>query len=276
MKPEVLGSCIVYWTARWLSWISFGLHNPSQRNTNHQVRRTVIESLVRVLPAEENAVSCNFLLHLLKVGSMLKMDMGLSDTLEKRIALMLEQCHPLDLLVKNYGESDTLYDVRIIARVVGAYASIASSYPTLKMFVVERLVDGFPTLVARDENLPAKDFQLLAEALPKDAWYSDDNLYRTVDLYLKGSPKPDRGGEKCCMQNHGILEAVTKCTGASHEEWQVAIEYCDTVMLVEQEWRKTLKEWKVMKQETERMKVQLSRMPYCIVELKRLLNSDFS
>ena len=43
----------------------------------------------------------------------------------------------------------------------------------------------FLTLVARDENLGAKSFQSLAEALPNNARYSDDNLNRAIDRYPK-------------------------------------------------------------------------------------------
>ena len=39
--------------------------------------------------------------------------------------------------------------------------------------------------IGRDENLGAKSFQSLAEALPKDAQYCDDNLNRAIDMYPK-------------------------------------------------------------------------------------------
>ena len=59
------------------------------------------------------------------------------------------------------------------------------SKPIAKIFSIGRSIDVFLTLVARDENLGAKKFQSLAEALPKDARYSDDNLNRAIDMYPK-------------------------------------------------------------------------------------------
>ena len=59
------------------------------------------------------------------------------------------------------------------------------SKPIAKIFSIGRSIDVFLTLVARDENLGAKNFQSLAEALPKDARYSDDNLNRAIDMYPK-------------------------------------------------------------------------------------------
>ena len=59
------------------------------------------------------------------------------------------------------------------------------SKPIAKIFSIGRLIDVFLTLVARDENLGAKSFQSLAEALPKDTRYCDDNLNRAMDMYPK-------------------------------------------------------------------------------------------
>ena len=54
-----------------------------------------------------------------------------------------------------------------------------------KIFSIRRSIDSYLTLIARGENLGAKSFQLLADALSKDAWYYDDNLYRAIDMYPK-------------------------------------------------------------------------------------------
>lgn len=48
-------------------------------------------------------------------------------------------------------------------------------------------MDGYLTLVAKDENLKMNTFQSLVEALPKEARFCDDNLYRAIDMYLKVS-----------------------------------------------------------------------------------------
>lgn len=102
--------------------------------------------------------------------------------LERRIAIVLETCKATDLLIRN---RTTLFDVDVVTKVVETYVSNASSNHLSKLIVVGRLVDEYLMLVARDENLPAGSFQLLVDALPKDARYCCDNLYRAIDMYLK-------------------------------------------------------------------------------------------
>lgn len=169
MRPEVVGSCISHWTAKWLSKISFGLDLLKPKNTAHQLQRVTTECLIRVLPRKENSVTCNFLLTLLKVGLTMKINSDLLNMLERRIAFMMEQCCVADLLVKNYEDNECAYDVGIIIRVVKTYVSFITSNQRPKIFAVGRLVDGYLTLVARDENLKVTNFQSLAEALPLDA-----------------------------------------------------------------------------------------------------------
>lgn len=181
VRPELVGSCIAHWTEKWLSQIPFGQHN---RPTN-QLLKVTAESLIKVLPEEKNSVSCNFLLHLLKLGRMMRIKFELLNKLEQRIAHMLEQCSASDLLVRNHGNTDSVYDVRIIRRVVRSYVSSMLLYPTQRIYIVGKLVDGYLAMIARDEKLSIKQFQLLTEALPKDARYCDDNLYRAMDIYLK-------------------------------------------------------------------------------------------
>jgi hypothetical protein len=88
-------------------------------------------------------------------------------------------------LVRNYGDKDSVYDVNLVTRVVVSYVSIVSKIPTPRIFAVGRLVDGYLTLVARDENLRVNNFQSLVAALPKEARFCDNNLYRAIDMYLK-------------------------------------------------------------------------------------------
>ena len=66
---------------------------------------------------------------------------------------MLDQCHVPDLFVKNYGDNDNGYSVGIVIRVVESYVTFVSSKPAPKI-----LIDGYLTLVARNENLSATSF----------------------------------------------------------------------------------------------------------------------
>ncbi|KMT13794.1 hypothetical protein BVRB_4g081670 [Beta vulgaris subsp. vulgaris] len=297
VKPEVLGSCIAYWTAKWLSRISFGLKIPSHKSIKHQVRRVIVESLIRVIPVEENSVSCNFLLHILKLGLMMKIDSGLLYNLEKRLASNLEKCHPTDLLVKNYGESEILYDVSIVARIVDVYVSLSSRSSSSKMFVVGRLVDGFLALIARDKNLSVDDFRMLAESLPKNARYSDDNLYRAIDRYLKAHPNltEEERKEVCrAMEYHKLsqearehamkndrlplsmttqfilLKQVNMVKSMVNEGSIYRRTKAQTIIKKQNECFKVQKQMNVMRQEVESLKIEMNKLQHCRVDIKKL------
>ena len=186
MKSKLVGSCLAHWTNKWLSRVNFNeLNSLNPKNMTYQLQRVTTECLIRVLPTEENSVTCNFLLHLLKAGLLMQISSDLLEILERRIACMLEQCRVPDLLINKFVDNDNVHDVGIVNRVVEAYASLDLINRRPKILAVGRLVDGYLMLVAREENLKVKTFQSLVEALPKHARFCDDNLYRATDLYLK-------------------------------------------------------------------------------------------
>jgi len=183
IKPELVSSCIERWTTKWFSQVTLDKETPKSLTLN----RISIECLINLLPTEENSVTCNFLLHLLKAGVMLKINSELLCVLERRVALMLEKCRVPDLLVKNQEEKHSLYDVTVVLRVLRFYVCGMSSNHSAKAKPnsVGRLVDGYLIQVARDENLTMESFKSLVEALPQNARHCDDNLYRAIDIYLK-------------------------------------------------------------------------------------------
>ncbi|KAF5453999.1 hypothetical protein F2P56_023700 [Juglans regia] len=300
MKSELVGSCIAHWSAKRLSRITFGLDQLTPKHMNKQLQRVTTECLIKLLPVEENSVSCNFLLHLLKVALTAKINSELLNMLERRIGFLLEQCRVPDLLVKNFGDNDSVYDVGIIIRVVESYVSSVSSNPTPKIFAVGRLVDGYLTLVARDETLPAKSFQSLAEALPKDARYCDDSLYRAVDMYLKIHPsltdeerlsvcrsleyhrlsqearehvmKNDRLPLKI-MTQFMLLEQVNMTRSMTASGSNYGRRKAQAIIRVskglENGWMNRKEEIKIMKKEVDNMKVQLNELLMCKLKLQR-------
>ncbi|KAA8536882.1 hypothetical protein F0562_029360 [Nyssa sinensis] len=300
MKPEIVGSCIAHWTAKWFSRITFKLDNLTHKDHLIQMQRVSIESLVRVLPVEEKSVSCNFLLHLLKMGQIMKIDSELLNKIERRTAFMLESCRAKDLLVKNYGHGDTDYDIGIVIKVVKAYASFVSSNSSSRIFVVGRLVDEYLTQVARNENVRAKDFQSLVEALPNNARYCYDNLYRAIDMYLKAHPslaEEERSGICRAMEyqklsqearNHAmkndrlptdvitrfiLLEQINMtrsivAAGSDHRRTK-SQEILRARRRVGKGWMNFQKEMKMMKRDVETMKVQLNELQLCRMQLQR-------
>ncbi|CAL5208569.1 unnamed protein product [Lathyrus oleraceus] len=189
MRSEIIGSCIEFWTLKWFSKVTLGLDpNARHEHVTIQLHKVSTECLIKILPTEENSVSCNFLLHMIKAGMVLKINHELMCVLQRRVVLMLEQCCAQDLLVKNYGDEDSLYDVDVIVKVLKSYVCGMLSNSAAKVRTVGRLVDGYLSQVARDQKLKVECFKLLIEALPQNARECDDNLYRAIDMYLKAHP----------------------------------------------------------------------------------------
>ncbi|XP_043726251.1 coleoptile phototropism protein 1-like [Telopea speciosissima] len=299
MKPGLVGDCISHWAAKWISRVIVYDHLDVGQ-------RVKIESLIRLIPTEKSSVSCNFLLHLLKVSLMINIDPALLSELERRAAEMLESCSAVDLVVKNYGDASTVYDVDLVTRVVEAYIDFASSNTTSRIVAVARVVDEYLAIVARDSNLSVKNFQLLAEAFPEDARYCNDKLYRAIDTYLKAHPRltEEQRVTVCkAMEYHKLsLEARKHTMKNDRLPMNIAIRF----ILLEQvniarlliadgsDYHRTKSqafirlpkglgksgfetqtELQIIRQEVERLKVQLNELHLCKAELQRQVNRVF-
>ncbi|MBA0861926.1 hypothetical protein Goshw_002616 [Gossypium schwendimanii] len=93
--------------------------------------RLVLKSLVSLLPSEKDAVSCSFLLKLLKVANILNALSSSKMELARRIALQLEEARVSDLLIPCLSHSsDTLYDVDIVLTILEQFMLQGQSPPT--------------------------------------------------------------------------------------------------------------------------------------------------
>ncbi|KAJ6359812.1 hypothetical protein OIU77_003922 [Salix suchowensis] len=289
LRSKLVGSCVAYWTEKWIS----GPENLPKHLTHHLLRVTT-ESLIRILPEEENSISANFLLHLLKLGIMMRISCELLNEVGKKIALKLENCRVSDLLVKNYDNDATVYDVGTVTRVVEAYVSSMLKNPTPKLLVVGKLVDGYLALVSRDDKLSVEQFRPLAEALPNDARYCHDTLYTAIDTYLKAHPrlteeertslctamdyhKLSQEGLKHATRNGRLpvnitarlilLEQVNMArsmtsTGSNYQRTKtqaiIKVDKC-----LGNEWMTSWNEIKMMRKEVDSMKMQLNELQIC-------------
>ncbi|KAK7391984.1 hypothetical protein VNO78_20410 [Psophocarpus tetragonolobus] len=301
IKPEILGSCIEHWARIWFSQVTFGLDKETPIPITLQLHRISTECLINILPSEENSVTCNFLLHLLKAGVMLKINPELLCVLERRVALMLEKCRVSDLLVKNQGDKHCLYDVTVVLRVLRFYVCGMSSNHSAKPHSVGSLVDGYLTHIARDENLSAESFKSLVEALPQKARYCDDNLYRAIDMYLKAHPNLEEDRTDICrvleyhrlshearqhvIQNDRLplklttefllLEQVNMATSMTSNASNYQRTNTQTIMRVNKDLEKRQivneQEINVMRKDVEMIKSQLLEIYSCKIKLQNQL-----
>nr|GMD51597.1 BTB/POZ domain-containing protein DOT3 [Ipomoea batatas] len=123
MKGETIGSCLMFYGDKWLS-ISSMENEMKGRNElqwnitigvrqergiigqNNKEQRIIIESLVSALPPQKEAVSCKFLLRMLKLAILHSASPALVSELEKRVGMVLENANVHDLLIPSYFVTD--------------------------------------------------------------------------------------------------------------------------------------------------------------------------
>ncbi|KAL6969399.1 hypothetical protein U1Q18_029112 [Sarracenia purpurea var. burkii] len=101
--------------------------------------RLILETITSLIPAEKGAVSCSFLLKLLKAANLLNASASSKKELSRRIGFQLEQAKVSDLLIPsmpNTNDDDdddynnTVLDVDIVSNVLGAFMLKGQSPPT--------------------------------------------------------------------------------------------------------------------------------------------------
>ncbi|KAF3501467.1 hypothetical protein F2Q69_00040356 [Brassica cretica] len=213
---EVIGEALKAYGYRRLSGFNKGVMEQGDL-VKH---KTVIETLVWLLPSEKDSVSCGFLLKLLKAATMLNSGETVKEQLVRRIAQQLEQASVAELLIKSHQESETsLYDVDLVKKIVvefmarnqnseievedddeGFEVQEVKKFPGIlseasKLMVV-KLIDGYLTEIAKDPNLPASKFIDLAESVSSISRPAHDGLYRAIDMYLKEHAGITKGEKK--------------------------------------------------------------------------------
>lgn len=152
--------------------------------------RSLVETVIGLLPNERKSVSCSFLFKLLQVSILLECgEMG-TEELKRRISEQLEEAKVGDLLIQAQPKDTAMYNTRIVQELVEEFLS-AKSDCTLEnvseksKMKVAKLLDGYLAEVAKDPNLPLSKFVQLAEMVLSFSIPSHDGLYRAIDMYLK-------------------------------------------------------------------------------------------
>ncbi|KAL3510678.1 hypothetical protein ACH5RR_030079 [Cinchona calisaya] len=130
-------------------------------------QRELLESIVSLFPSEKSAFPVNFLCYLLRAAIFLGASSSCKNELEKRISAILEHVTVDDLLVLSFTyDGERLFDLESVrvAKNVDVYLGEIASFPELGI----SKINGIAVLV------------------PKEARKIDDDLYRAVDIYLKG------------------------------------------------------------------------------------------
>ncbi|KAF8017317.1 hypothetical protein BT93_H2489 [Corymbia citriodora subsp. variegata] len=234
ISSEVIGEALSAYALRRLPGFAKGVIQ-----TNDMAKhRSLVETILWLLPMEEGSVSCSFLLRLLRAVILLECGEMEKNELRRRISQQLDEAVVPDLLFRAPDGEEMLYDVDTVQSLVeefimhNQYAqadpSIESEYHEFKtphqrgsdaMARVARLVDGYLAEIARDPNLPVLRFVGLANLVSSFPRATHDGLYRAIDMYLKEHPDIGKSDKKkvCKMMDCSKLSAEA-CTHAVQNE----------------------------------------------------------
>jgi hypothetical protein len=225
-RPDMLASVLSHYAAKWLPDVAPSASSPASSASGRFLppesptatwlkKRLLLESLVAALPpdppapgcsgaaAGDDGITCDFLLKLLRAGSMVGADAALLRDLEARAARRLDQATLGAVMIPAFGHAGghaaLLLDVPMVLRLVRGFlkeGAAASSSAASKASSavggggaaaarVARLVDAYLAEAALEAGLRPAEFEELARAVPAHARPADDALYRAVDTYLK-------------------------------------------------------------------------------------------
>lgn len=203
-SPQVIGEALKAYTYRRLPGFSKGIIN----HGDVMKYRTLIETVVWLLPIEKGCVSCSFLLKLLKAARLVDCGENYMKNLVKRIGQQLNEASVADLLIPSLEGDNTTYDVATVANIIEEFTmqehgSGQTSPQTSEelqeirspVFVsassklaVANLIDGYLAEISKDPNLPLSKFIEVAELVSSTSRPVHDGLYRAIDMYLMEHP----------------------------------------------------------------------------------------
>ncbi|XP_019166488.1 PREDICTED: BTB/POZ domain-containing protein NPY2-like isoform X2 [Ipomoea nil] len=205
VSDEVIGEALKAYASRKLQGFGKGVI----QNNDASKYRSILDTVVWLLPSEKGSISCGFLLKLLKLSISLDLGEHTKGELVKRIGHQLDEASVNDLLIRASNGDTTLYDVHVVQQMLKEFmlrdqdsdetpletcgeinharkpAGILSEASKL---MVAKLVDGYLAGIAEDPNLPSTTFVGLAEMVSSFPRPSHDGLYRAIDMYLKRHP----------------------------------------------------------------------------------------
>ncbi|TXG64527.1 hypothetical protein EZV62_011521 [Acer yangbiense] len=156
VPDEVIGEALKAYACRRLS----GFYKGMIQCKDVGKYRSVVDTIVWLLPAEKGSVSCSFLLKLLKAAITVDSSDMVKGQLVRRIGQQLEEANVNDILIRVPVGESTKYDVDM------------------------------------DRNLPFSKFIDLAEMVSSISRPAHDWLYRAIDTCLKEHPANSKSERK--------------------------------------------------------------------------------
>ncbi|KAE9611696.1 hypothetical protein Lal_00011659 [Lupinus albus] len=231
---EVIGEALKAYACRKLPNFSNSMIQTGSKSKH----RSIVETIVWLLPAEKDSVSCRFLLKLLKAAIFVESGKRTIEKLIRRIGQQLEEASVTDILIPAPDGETKTHDVSVVQKMVREFlkkddsAEIESVergevegirkpgiLSDASKLLVAKLIDGYLAEIAKDHNLPLSDFIDLAELVSGISCPAHDGLYWAIDTYLKEHPGISKGDRKriCKLMDCRKL-SVDACTHVVQNE----------------------------------------------------------
>lgn len=145
MHYAMVAAAVVYYAEKWLPGLlreptmsttskgkpaekkgSFTAFTAEKDVSKSQLKhRATLQGIVSMIPPQQDAVSCSFLLRLLRVACMVNAGSLCKTDLERRIGMQLDSVSLPDLLIPAHGNSsDTLYDTDVVQHILDQYLHV--------------------------------------------------------------------------------------------------------------------------------------------------------
>ncbi|CAL5366731.1 unnamed protein product [Camellia sinensis] len=202
LSSDVIGEALKAYALRRLP----GFHKGTIQGGDAIKNRSVVETIIWLLPDEKSSVPCSFLLRLLQAASALECGEISGNGLMRRIGQQLDEATVADLLIRAPVGESTVYDIDIVQNLVEEFIKQEKSNETdfhdgnefleirspafvsdASKMKVAKLIDGYLAEISRDPNLPLSKFVDLAQMVSAFSRPSHDGLYRAIDMYLKAT-----------------------------------------------------------------------------------------
>ncbi|KAJ6368970.1 hypothetical protein OIU78_001357 [Salix suchowensis] len=239
IRPEILLGAIMYYARKYLPGLSRWQSGQSWKTRTFASfsltpaavdQKVLLETIEKLIPEKKGKSFCRFLLGLLRVALILGVSQMCKDSLERRVGMQLEVATLDSLLIPAYSDSDTLYNVDCVERMIHHFMSSESTITSFSpasldpetspssepLRNVAKLIDNYIAEVASDINLKPGKIRSLAEALPESSRPLHDGLYRALDIYFKAHPwlSEKEKEELCSIIDYQKL-SIDACAHAS-------------------------------------------------------------
>ncbi|XP_057795145.1 BTB/POZ domain-containing protein At5g47800-like [Salvia miltiorrhiza] len=185
LQPRLIGEALHVYAHCWLLNASEG--SPGSK-------RRVLETIVRLIPAEKGSVSIKFLLRLLTTANSLGASPVSKAQLLRLCGLQLDDATLNDLSQSDIDLVKTV--VRSFLRQWKRRNSAGEGQPLRAMHKVGNLIDSYLQVVAKDARMPAQKMVALIETLPATARPQHNHLYKAINIYLKEHPEVSKADKK--------------------------------------------------------------------------------